>query len=158
MLKGDGLSNTGVSLLSSLPFLIGCVVLVCWARFVDRSGKRITNLVISCLLGAGGFFLSLATHQEVFSYIGLTLAIIGITTTRGLFWTIPPRILQGSGAAGGIAFINTIGTLGGFLGPVALGWLKASTGSFDGGLAIMASVLAIAGLLSASLHLTMAKE
>ncbi|HTH96376.1 MAG TPA: MFS transporter [Stellaceae bacterium] len=161
MLRGRGLGNAAASLLSSLPFLLGCVALVCWARLVDRTGKRIANLVVACFLGAGGFFLSLVTHQQAFSYIGytgLTLAVIGITTTRGLFWTIPPRILQGRGAAGGIAFINTIGTLGGFLGPVALGWLRTTTGSFNGGLAIMAGVLVISGLLSASLRFTMPKE
>jgi MFS transporter, ACS family, tartrate transporter len=158
ILKGHGLSNTNVGLLSAVPFLFGCVTLVLWAKLVDRTGRRIGNLVLACFLGAAGFILSLVVHIELLNYLGLTLAIIGITTTRGLFWAIPPRILQAAGAAGGIAFINTVGTLGGFLGPVAMGWLKSSTGSFNGGLAIMAGVLTLSGFLALSLHLVMAKE
>lgn len=158
IIQGHGMSTAVVSLMASLPFLLGCIALIGWARIVDRSGKRIANLVVSCFLAAGGFILSLATHDELFSYLGLTVAVIGITTTRGLFWALPPRILTGRGAAGGIAFINTVGTLGGFLGPVALGWLKATTGSFNGGLMIMAGVLTLSGLLSLGLFLTMEKE
>ena len=158
ILKGHGLTDTQVGILAAVPFLLGCVVLVLWARIVDRSGRRIANLTAACLLSAGGFILSLFAPGALLIYCGLTFAIIGITTTRGLFWTIPPRILQGGGAAGGIAFINTIGTLGGFFGPVVMGWVKVYTGSFNGGLAVMAGVLALSGVLSASLFLVMRKE
>jgi ACS family tartrate transporter-like MFS transporter len=158
IMKGHGLTNTQVGLLSAVPFLLGCITLVLWARIVDRTGKRIGNLAAACLLAAAGFILSLITHTDLLIYFGLSVAIIGITTTRAFFWAIPPRILQGGSAAIGFAFINTIGTLGGFLGPVAMGWLKATTGSFNGGLAIMAGVLVTSGLLSLSLYFVVAKE
>jgi ACS family tartrate transporter-like MFS transporter len=158
ILKGHGLTNTEAGLLSAVPFLIGCVVLILWAQFVDRTGRRIANLSAACLLSAIGFIISIVAPSLLTSYIGLTLAIIGITTTRGLFWAIPPRIMTGMAAAGGIAFLNTIGTFGGFLGPTALGIIKDLTGSFDAGLAMMAAVLLVSGLLAVSLRFVIVKE
>ena len=63
----------------------------------------------------------------------ITLALIGITSARAIFWTIPTRFLTGLAAAGGLAFINSVGTLGGFVGPYAVGWLRDTTGSFSQG-------------------------
>ena len=69
----------------------------------------------------------------------------------GIFWTIPPRFLTGLAAAGGLAFINSIGTMGGFVGPYVMGWLTDRTGSFNAGLAAMSVFLLIATGLSWSL-------
>jgi nitrate/nitrite transporter NarK len=86
------------------------------------------------------------------------LALIGITAARAIFWAIPARFLTGVAAAGGLAFINSIGTLGGFAGPAMMGWLKDATGSFLTGILVMAGVMLAAALLSASLKLVMAHE
>ena len=61
------------------------------------------------------------------------MALIGVTSARAVFWTIPTRFLTGAAAAGGLAFINTIGTTGGFVGPYMMGALKDQTGSFLAG-------------------------
>ncbi|MGH7105848.1 MAG: MFS transporter, partial [Acetobacteraceae bacterium] len=75
--------------------------------------------------------------------MGLTVALVGATSARAIFWAIPPRFLVGTAAAGGLAFINSVGTLGGFFGPFMMGWLKDLTGSFDSGLALMAVIVMI---------------
>jgi nitrate/nitrite transporter NarK len=85
------------------------------------------------------------------SIVWLTVALSGINAARGLFWTIPPRFLTGIAAAGGLAFINSIGTMGGFVGPTVMGWLTERTGSFLAGLAAMAGFLLLAAGLSWSL-------
>ncbi len=81
------------------------------------------------------------------------MALTGINAARGIFWTIPPRFLTGIAAAGGLAFINSIGTMGGFVGPYIMGWLVDRTGSFSAGLAVMAVFLLAAAGLATSLKL-----
>ena len=82
----------------------------------------------------------------------MTVALIGITAARALFWTIPTRFLVGAGAAGGLAFINTIGSAGGFAGPYLVGWLKDSTGFFAAGYYAMAAIMAVTALLAFALR------
>jgi len=89
---------------------------------------------------------------------GLTLGLIGVTAARAVFWTIPTRFLTGVAAAGGLAFINMIGTTGGFFGPALMGWLKDETGSFQAGLLVMAAIMVVATGLAASLRLVMVQE
>jgi nitrate/nitrite transporter NarK len=88
----------------------------------------------------------------------VTLALVGITSARAIFWTIPTRFLTGLAAAGGLAFINSIGTLGGFVGPYAVGWLRDATGSFSAGLMAMAALLALSTAMSWSLRFFIAAE
>jgi nitrate/nitrite transporter NarK len=82
----------------------------------------------------------------------MALAITGINGARAIFWTIPPRFLTGMAAAGGLAFINSIGTTGGFVGPYVMGWLTDETGSFNAGLLAMSGFLILAAVLSWSLR------
>jgi MFS transporter, ACS family, tartrate transporter len=86
------------------------------------------------------------------------VALIGITSARAIFWPIPTRFLSGVGAAAGLAFINSIGTIGGFAGPYLMGWLKDHTGSFESGLLAMAGILTAAALLASSLKLVIKTE
>jgi nitrate/nitrite transporter NarK len=90
--------------------------------------------------------------------IGLTVALVGVTSARAIFWTVPTSFLTGRGAAGGLAFISTIGSLGGFFGPVLVGWIRDATGSFVLGLVAMAAILALTTALSASLRLIVQQD
>jgi len=81
------------------------------------------------------------------SFVLLSLASLGIITTMPLFWSIPTGYLKGPAAAGGIAFINSLGLIGGFLSPFVLGWIKTSTGSLELGNWLMAGVMAAGGLV-----------
>ena len=92
------------------------------------------------------------------SFIGLTLALIGVTAARAIFWTIPAGFLSGVAAAGGLAFINSVGALGGFAGPFTLGWLKDLTGSFDTGLVVLACLGSISAILTLPLRLLIRQE
>lgn len=76
----------------------------------------------------------------------LTLASLGIITTMPIFWAIPTAYLRDSAAAGGIAFINSLGLTGGFLSPFLLGWIKTTTGSLSLGLYVMAGIMIAGGL------------
>ena len=75
------------------------------------------------------------------SVVWMAVAVTGVNGARAIFWTIPPRFLTGMAAAGGLAFINSIGTTGGFVGPYVFGWLTDETGSFSAGLLAMSGFL-----------------
>jgi len=159
MLKEYHFSNSAISMIAAVPYFFASAAMIAWAWHVDRTGKKIGNLVITCFLAAVGLVVSvLLTGSLTFALTGLTLALIGVTSARAIFWTIPTRFLAGAGAAGGLAFINSIGTAGGFAGPALMGWLKDVTGSFQNGLLVMAGIMLVATLLAASLKLVMTRE
>jgi MFS transporter, ACS family, tartrate transporter len=105
-----------------------------------------------------GLIVSVGWTELVPGLVGLTLALVGVTSARAIFWTIPTTFLTGRGAAGGLAFISTIGSLGGFVGPFLVGWIKDATGSFMLGLPAMAAILAATTGLSASLRFMMRQQ
>ena len=88
----------------------------------------------------------------------ITAGLVGINAARSVFWVIPTRFLTGIAAAGGLAFINAVGTAGGFLGPSIMGWLKDLTGSFNAGLVAMAGFLILATALTGALKLFVREE
>ncbi len=157
ILKGHGLDLVSIGLLSTVPYLAAVVGMLVWARAVDRSGRKIFHLCSACLLGGLGLALSAVAHGVVPEMIGLTLAVVAVSSARAIFWTIPTRFLTGVAAAGGLAFINSIGTLGGFAGPYLVGFLKQSTGSFSAGIWAMAAILAVSATLTVSLKLLIRK-
>jgi ACS family tartrate transporter-like MFS transporter len=153
ILKTHGLSNLAVGFISAIPYLFASVAMLVWAAYVDRAGRKILNLTLGFSLATIGFVLSVGWTDLVPALIGLTVALVGVTSARAIFWTVPTSFLTGRGAAGGLAFISTIGSLGGFFGPFLIGWIKESTGSFILGLLAMAAVLAVTTALSVALRL-----
>ena len=158
ILKGQNLSNYIIGWVAAIPYLFGCAGTIIWGALVDRSGRRIGNLAWACFVGAMGLLFAVRFPALGVSMAGLSIALIGITSARGIFWSIPPRFLTGLGAASGLAFINSIGTMGGFFGPVIMGWLKTTTGSFTAGLAVMGGLMAVASLLALSMRLLVKQE
>jgi ACS family tartrate transporter-like MFS transporter len=148
ILKAYQLTNGQVGWLTSIPYLCGCVATILWARHVDRTGARTVNLAIACVVGTLGLMVSVMMHSLAASMTGMCIALVGITSARGIFWSIPSRFLSGAGAAGGLAMINSIGTFGGFCGPVLMGWLRAVTGSFTVGLVVMGILIGASGMLA----------
>jgi MFS family permease len=158
MLRDYKLSNLAISLVAAVPYLFASATMMACAWRVDRTGRKIVNLVITCCLAAAGLVVSVLTGELLLALTGLTLALIGVTTARAIFWTIPTRFLAGVGAAAGLAFINSIGTAGGFFEPALMGWLKDATGSFQSGLLAMAGIMLATALVAASLKLIVKEE
>ena len=152
ILKGQGLSNLEVGFAAAIPYLFATIAMLAWARHVDRGGGKITNLAATCFLTSGGLVASVLAGSFVSGFAGLTLALTGATAARALFWTIPARFLTGLPAAGGLAFINSIGAVGGFVGPFAMGWLKDFTGSFNTGLLVISGLGFLSGVLTLMLR------
>jgi ACS family tartrate transporter-like MFS transporter len=158
MLKEFHLTNIAVGWTSAIPYLFASVGMIVWARFVDQRGMRIVNLAIACLLGGVGLLAPIIFDTLPVAVIGFSVALIGVTAARAIFWTIPTRFLTGVAAAGGLAFINSIGTVGGFAGPSMMGWLREFSGSYVVGLTAMAAIMVAAMVASLSLKLVITKE
>lgn len=152
IIKAHFHSNLTVGFVSSVPYAVASIAMLLWAGAVDRGGKRVGNLILTCAIATVGLLMSILFDAFWLSFLWLTVALVGITAARAVFWAIPGRFLTGVAAAGGLAFINSIGTIGGFVGPAVVGWLKDRTGSFSAGLAGMAGFLLLSALLAAALR------
>ena len=123
--------------------------MVLWARHSDRTGERTWHVVVACLAAAVGLALAGFAGSGVVAVVAaLTLVNIGISSAKPPLWSMPTMFLSGSAAAAGIATINSIGNLGGFVGPAMIGWIKDLTGSFVGGLYFVAALLVLSAVLT----------
>jgi len=149
MLKAGNLSAIEIGLVTSACYIVATVAMLVWGVWVDRRGHTIANVAAACVVSAIGFAAAVAFADRFWvATAAIAIALVGINGARGLFWSIPPRFLTGIAAAGGLAFINSIGTMGGFFGPSIMGWLTDRTGSFSAGL------LALSGFLMADTALS----
>jgi len=120
----------------------------------DRTNERTWHVVIACLVAATGHALAGSSSGVAAVVAALVLVNVGISAAKPPLWSMPTLFLAGPAAASGIATINSIGNLGGFVGPDMIGWIKEQTGSFEGGLYFVAALL----LLSATLTLLLARS
>ena len=145
IIKGMGVTdNLEIGLLSSLPWIAAVFSMLLFARSADKMRERRWHVVIPMLMGSTGLILSvLLSANHVLSFASLILACMGIVTAIPLFWSLPTAFLVGAGAAAGIAAINSIANLAGFLAPYLVGWLKQLTSSTDSGMYMLAAALVI---------------
>jgi MFS transporter, ACS family, tartrate transporter len=148
IIKEFGLSSLQVGFLNALPGIVAIVAMVLWARHSDRSGERTWHVVGACLLASLGLVLAGFAGSVLAVLLALTLVNVGISSAKPPLWSMPTLFLSGSAAAAGIATINSIGNLGGFVGPAMIGWIKDITGSFQGGLFFVAGLLVLSAILT----------
>jgi MFS transporter, ACS family, tartrate transporter len=141
----SGLSNAMVGIVSAVPYLIAAIGMVLVGNHSDRTGERGRHVAAAALAGAAGLALSavLQHHSPALAFAALCLAALGIWSTLGPFWSMPTEFLAGSAAAGGIALVNSIGNVGGFVGPYVVGYFKERSGDFADGLFALAAALLI---------------
>jgi ACS family tartrate transporter-like MFS transporter len=143
-----GLSTMQVGFLNAVPPAIAIIAMILWARHSDRTGERTWHVVIACLVAAVGLALAGVASSVVAVVAALTVVNVGISAAKPPLWSMPTMFLSGPAAAAGIATINSIGNLGGFAGPWAIGWIKDLTGSFLGGLYMVAGLLVLSAVLT----------
>mgnify|MGYP006272342965 FL=1 len=140
-----------IGLISMIPYSISVVVMLVVARSADRSGERRWHVAVPGLLGALGLALSVILAKDgALAIAALTLGLSGILTTLPIFWSLPTAFLAGTGAAAGIALINSLGNLAGFASPYAVGWLKDATGSTNAGVFLLAAAMVVGVVLTLS--------
>lgn len=111
-------------------------------------------MAVPTIVRALGFAASAVLRSPTLVLLALAVAAFGTLGRNGPFWSLPSAFLTGSAAAGGIALINTVGQLGGFVGPYRFGLVKSATGDFAGGLLVLASLVLRSGLLALRLRHT----
>ena len=137
----SGLGDLQVGLITAIPYIAAAIGMVLIGAHSDRTGERIWHIAVPSMFAVIGFSLSAWLASPIPGLIALTVAAVGDLGSRGPFWALPGQFLSGSASAGGIALINTIGSLGGFVGPYAVGVVKDLTGSYTGGLLFLAALL-----------------
>jgi ACS family tartrate transporter-like MFS transporter len=142
IIKGlSGFTDFQVGLTSAIPYFAAALGMIAIGANSDRTGEHLGHVAASLFIGAIGFIASAYLTSPIPALIALTVAAVGDLGGRGPFWAVPGRFLSGQASAGGIALINTLGALGGFVGPSLVGFVKNATGSFKGGLLLLASLL-----------------
>ncbi len=142
-----------VGLLSAVPYGVAAITMVLVARRSDHTGERRRYLVVSALCGGVGLALAgVAGQHTMLGMLALTLGTTGVLTTFPLFWTLPTAFLSGASAAAGIASINSLGNLSGFLSPYIVGAIADATGSATIGLYVLAASM-FAGAMFARYYL-----
>jgi len=153
ILKSLGsLTNLQVGQLSVVPYLLGGVGMIFWGRHSDRGHDRRWHLVASGVLAMIGYALAGVASTPAVSFVGLCLATLAVWSMFGVFWAIAADQLAGPAAAVGLAFINSVGTLGGFVAPLLMGYVRELTGAFSGSLLALAASAALTALIAPLLY------
>ncbi|MGA2994306.1 MFS transporter [Bradyrhizobium sp.] len=148
IVKGIGLSNMMTGIVSSGPYIIGTIGLIAWGWSSDRNKERRWHLITASVVGALGLAFAGWSGASYWALLGMSAATVGIYGSRAAFWPMPSLFLTGSAAASAIAMINAVGNLGGYFGPVIVGWIKDSTQSFQAGLYFLAACSLMAGVIT----------
>ena len=137
-----------IGILTAIPHSLAAAGMLLFGRSSDRSGERRGHIAAAGFLGAIGLVLSTQLVGNVpLSLVALSVATIGILSSLPLFWTLPTAYLGGTAAAAGIAIINSIGNLAGFVSPYIFGAIKDATSSTNAGMYLLAASMILGGLL-----------
>ncbi len=143
-----GLNPLEIGFLTAIPYFFAAIAMVLWGAHSDRTGERIWHVALPLFLAGAAFAWSAATLPLALILVALTLATIGTYAAIGTFWSLPTSILTGTGAAAGLALINSMGNTGGLVGPPIIGAIKQQTGSFTAALLFLAGALVIGALIA----------
>ena len=147
IIKTLGVSSMTVGLLNAIPAVMAVAAMVLWARHSDKTGERSWHVIAACIVAAAGLFMAGSTASIVGVILALTIVNCGISASKPPLWSMPTLFLSGSAAAAGIATINSLGNLGGFVGPFMIGMIKQQTGSYTWGLWFVAGLLILSSLV-----------
>ena len=142
-----GFTTTATGFVTAIPYIVSAAGMLAWTRRSDRRGERVRHVAIPTVVAGLALIAASQAGTPFLTIAALSVAALGVFAALPTFWTLPTRLLTGTAAAGGIALINALGSLGGFVGPSLMGWVRDATGRFGDGLAAVAVVLILAGAL-----------
>jgi nitrate/nitrite transporter NarK len=121
--------------------------MIWWTRWSDRTRERVWHVAGPSILGGAALVAAAYLGNPLLAATAVTICAVCTYAALPTFWTLPTAFLTGTAAAGGIALVNSIGNLGGFVGPFLVGWLTDTTGAPTLGLAALAACYVMAGAL-----------
>jgi MFS transporter, ACS family, tartrate transporter len=122
--------------------------MVLWSFSSDRHKERRWHFIVACLVAAVGLIAAGWLGTSWWALAAMSVATVGLYGSKPAFWPLPSEFLSGKGAAAGIALVNSIGNLGGFAGPYAVGWLKDATGKYEAGLYFLAGCALLSAVIA----------
>ena len=140
-------SNVQLGFLNAFPYAVGAVTMVLWGIFSDKVRERKWTTIFAAACATAGLLIAASNDGLVLKLLGLALASYGIFAALPIFWSLPTAMLSGVAAAAGIAWINSVGNLGGYFGPQVFGIIKDRTGGDYYGLLFMAALPVMSILL-----------
>ncbi len=143
----SGLSYSVVGIINAIPYLIAVVVMLIIGYHSDRTGERRWHVAVAAFAAAAGFGFSAYLQNPYMALIALMVALVGLKSAMGPFWALSTTFLSGTAVAGGIALINSVGNLGGFVGPTLVGIVNDRTGKISISLWILGGALLLMGIL-----------
>jgi len=144
------LSNTSIGLVMIIPYACAGVAMIIWSKHSDRTGERRWHTALPPLVGGIALAGSGLANSPLVAFLLIIIATMGLFCAFGPFWTLPSLFLAELSAAAGIAVINSIGNVGGFIGPTLVGYLTQVTGSTNAGLVVIGGCLALGGACAAA--------
>ena len=147
IVKAFGLTNLATGFVTAVPYIVGTIAMVLYGRSSDRMGERRWHIIVALLVAAIGIIGSTLTSDPTIKMLAFSFAAIGVFGALPVFWTMPTAFLSGTAAAAGIAVINSVGNLSGYFGPSIMGVIKDATGSFDGGLWVIAGCAVVGAVI-----------
>ena len=151
VLVSHGMSVRSLGWAAALPYLAAVFGTVLWSRSSDRHRERRFHLAGAYLTAAAGFVLATFAPNAPVAIAGFALGAVGVLAAMPVFWSASTVRLAGPMVGAHIAVINSIGNLGGFVSPIAMGWLREATHTYVAGLATIAVTLAGGALVTAVL-------
>ena len=143
-----GLAPLKIGFLTAIPYFFAAIAMVLWGAHSDRTGERILHVALPLFFAGAAFAWSAFTGPLALTLAALTLATVGTYAAIGTFWSLPTSILTGTGAAAGLALVNSLGNAGGLVGPPIIGVIKQETGSFTAALLFLAGALVLGGVVA----------
>lgn len=144
----SGAGDVAVGVVAAVPYVVAAVGMVIAGAHSDRTGERRWHVAVAAAVGAIGLVGAARASAPAAALAALSVSALGIWSALGPFWALPTTLLHGTAAAAGIALVNSLGNLGGFVGPYAIGLLREATGGFAAGLDALAGGLVAAGALA----------
>ncbi|HVG84173.1 MAG TPA: MFS transporter [Vicinamibacterales bacterium] len=136
-----------IGALSAIPYLAGAAGMIVTSRHSDRTGERRWHVAVAAALAGVAFMATAFVEGLAPSLVLLSIAMLGLASMFGPFWTLATSFVQGPGAAAGIALINSVGNVGGFVGPYGIGYLRDTTSGYSAGLMGIGAVVLAGGAL-----------
>lgn len=143
-----GLKPLEIGFLTAIPYFFAAIAMVLWGAHSDRTGERIWHVALPLLVAGAAFAWSASSLPLWLTIVALTLATAGTYAAIGTFWSLPTSILTGTGAAAGLALVNSLGNSGGLVGPPIIGVIKQETGSFTAALLFLAGALVLGAFVA----------
>jgi D-galactonate transporter len=150
IIKNMGFDNPLlIGWLSAIPYLLAGVFMIIVGRSADLRNERRWHLVVPMLMGAIGLLIAVNfAANPTIAILGLSIATMGALTGLPMFWPMPTALLSAGAAVAGLAIINSVGQMAGFLSPYLVGFIKDQTGSTDAALYSLAGLIVVGSLVA----------